>query len=296
MNPIALFLWLAVLPGVFEPVPAAGAAEGVDAGIAPPPPLDAKVAAREEALSLMTPGREAEAVVRLEAIKDQWPDDKQIRLALGRAYLALKQHEKALGEFSPLLREDPNSVAANLGKAEALLGLGDGRSALAPAKMATSLAPENPLAWLLLGQALMHDSNQDYPRAEEALRKAVQLAPDGREIRLALARALSYQKKVDEAVTELKAALQAHPDDIGIMIKLSESYFVLRKLDEADALLKNVLSRDPENAEAKRVQSEVAGRKSYNFWVILLAAILIPLLVVGIRWMKKGRVVKGGEE
>jgi tetratricopeptide (TPR) repeat protein len=219
---------------------------------------------------------------------------QDIATLLGEAQglIQQRQFEKALPKLNSALKLDPNSVLCNLAKAEALLGLSDGRGALTYAKMATTLAPENGRGWQLAGEAYLLDSNQDYPRAEEAFRQGMAAVPGSLDLRLGLARALSYQRKVEEAVLELKKALEVFPDDLTVMTKLAESYFVLRKLDQADELLERVLARDPGNADAKRIREGVEGRRSYNFWVIALAAILIPAFYFGVRWLKKGRVPK----
>ncbi len=222
------------------------------------------------------------------------PAPPPIEQALRQCREALRagQFERALQECNAALRLDPNRVEAMLAKTRALLALGDGRSALAPARMATSLAPDSAEAFFLLGQAYLHDLNQDYPRAEEALRKAAELDPVSRDVRLSLAKALSFQKRVEEAIAELRLAHERHPDDTAVMVKLAESYYVLRKLDLAERYIKEALEKNPADPDALRVQDQVRSRQSYNFWVILLAAIIIPSLWFGIRWLKRGRVVK----
>lgn len=220
------------------------------------------------------------------------PAPRQGFVERGREYLEQGLFEKALVEFKEALKADPNDVAANLGRAKALLSLGDGRSALRWAKMATVLAPENVAAWEVLGNVYLHDSNQDYPRAEEAFRKELEVDPNRLEGSLSLARALSFEKKVEEAVIVLRRAVEHHPENTSLMVKLAESYYVLRKLDKAEELVREVLAKDPSSSEARRVLDQVEGRQAYNFWVLALSAVLIPLIYFGIRWMKKGRIPK----
>jgi cytochrome c-type biogenesis protein CcmH/NrfG len=255
-------------------------------------PIEPQEADVLEALGLAEKGQNIAAISKLETLKTKLPSEKRIHKALGRAYLAESLFEKALWEYGDLIRLDPNDPEANRGRAEALLGLGDGRAAIRSAKMATTLEPENAAAWHLLGEVYLHESNQDYPRAEEAFRKELEADPESVKGSLGVAKALSYQKKVNEAVSELKKVALRQPDNLIVKIKLAESYYVLRKLGDAEDMLDQVLAKDPSRADALMILEQVRGRKSYHFWVLFWAAVLIPAFYFGVRWMKKGRTPK----
>jgi tetratricopeptide (TPR) repeat protein len=213
-------------------------------------------------------------------------------LEQGRQHLEQKQFQQALNDFSEVLKTEPKNVPANLGRARALLGLGDGPKALGPARMACELQPQNEQAWMVLGDAYAHQATQDFPRAAEAYQKALDLDPKDREAGLGLARALNYMKEVDQAIGVMESVLRHHPDDVLAMVKLAESYYAVRKLDRAEELIDRALGLAPENPEARRVADQVRARRTYNFWVPIIAIIAFPLIYLLVRFMRKGRVPK----
>lgn len=202
------------------------------------------------------------------------------------------QYQKSLDDFSEILKTNKNSVEANIGRAESLIGLGDGRAALPCAKMAVSLDVDNPKAWHALGDVYLNEGSQDYPQAEVAFRKEVELSPQSREGHIKLAYALNFQKKVYQSIAELKAALSQYPNDIPIMLKLAEIYYVNRDFHLADQYVQDVLQIEPANTEAIKIQREISGSRNYYYWVIGVSAVIIPLFFFGIRLLKKGRTVK----
>jgi len=214
------------------------------------------------------------------------------RIALGRAYLARDMFQQSLIEFSEVLKKNPNQVTANLGRADSLIGLGDARKAIGPAKLITAIEPKSARAWLTLGRAYINEQVADYPRAQDAFKHALELMPDSRDAALGLASALSFAKKVEQAIEVLQKLHRKLPGDIPIIIRLAESYYAIRKLDRAEKLINEALAADPENSDAIRVRDQIRSRQAYNFWVPVIAVIAFPLLFLLIRWMKKGRVPK----
>jgi tetratricopeptide (TPR) repeat protein len=228
----------------------------------------------------------------VETLKKDYPTDHAVRILSGEVCLQQHHYQQALEDFSEVIKTDKNSVEANIGRAESLVGLGDARAALPWAKMAVSLDGDNPRAWHILGVVYLDDTNQDYPRAEEAFRKEIELAPDSREGRLKLAYALNYQKKVYQSVEELKTALARQPQDVTIMLKLAEIYYVNRELDKAEELVRDAVQIDPNNTEALKIMGQIKSGRWYYYWVIGVSAVVIPLFFFGMRWLKKGRTIK----
>lgn len=213
-------------------------------------------------------------------------------LEQGEEHLKQEKYQQALNDFSEILKSDSKNLPANLGRARALLGLGDGPKAVGPARMVCEQEPDNMAAWMVLGDAYSHENTQDYPRAAEAYQKVLDLDPKNRRAGLRLARALSYKKEVDQAIGVLEGVLKHHPEDVLVLVKLAESYFAIRKLDRAEELLKRAQELAPDNPEVKRVADQVSSRRAYNFWVPIIAIIAFPLIYLLIRFMRKGRVPK----
>jgi cytochrome c-type biogenesis protein CcmH/NrfG len=213
-------------------------------------------------------------------------------LEQGEEHLKQEKYQQALNDFSEILKTDPKHSAANLGRARALLGLGDGPKAVGPARLVCEQEPGNAAAWMVLGDAYAHENTQDYPRAAEAYRKVLDLDPGNRRAGLMLARALSFKKEVDQAIAVLEGTLEHHPEDVLLLVKLAESYYVIRKLDRAEQLLARAQKLSPDNPEVRRVADQVNSRRAYNFWVPIIAIITFPLIYLLIRFMRKGRVPK----
>ncbi len=216
--------------------------------------------------------------------------DADLLLKRGEEHLAREQYQQALNDFSEVLKSEPQDPGANLGRARALLGLGDGPKAVGPARLACELDPRSAPAWMVLGDAYAHEATQDFPRAAEAYRQVLKLDPQNRRAGLKLARALSYQKEVEQAIAVLEGVLQHHPEDVRVLLKLAESYYAIRKLDRAEELLGRALDADPENPEARRVAGQIRARRAYNFWVPVIAIIAFPLIYLLVRLMRRGRV------
>jgi predicted Zn-dependent protease len=256
-----------------------------DAGAGP-------AALRAEGLEHLEKGNIQEAVERLEKARASMPGDLDLLLLLGSAYLKLEKFQQALNDYSAVLKKDPRHYQANLGRAQALIGLGDGQKAAGPARLAAELRSDSAEAWTILGDAYAHEGHQDYPRAAEAYRKALDRDPENLVAGMRLARTLSFKKEVEQAIQVLERLRKHHPESLELLTKLAESYYAIRKLDRARELVDRALREDPDNPEAKRVLGQIEGRQAYNFWVPVIALAAFPLLYLLIRWMKRGRVPK----
>jgi len=237
-------------------------------------------------------GEVTEAIKLLGQARALGAEDKELRIAMGRAYLLREMYQKALIEFSEVIKKDPNNIAANIGRAESLTGLGDARKAVGPARLVTEIEPQNAEAWEALGDAYLHEQLQEHHKAQAAFRKVLELRPGDREAALKLARALSFAKEVEQAIEVLEGLVEKDPDDMAVLVKLAESYYAIRKLDKAMSLVEKALDADPEDSEAQRVREQIEARQSYNFWVPVIAIIAFPLLYLLVRWMRKGKLPK----
>jgi len=213
-------------------------------------------------------------------------------LEQGEEHLKQEKYQQALNDFSEVLKSEPRNLPANLGRARALLGLGDGPKAVGPARLVCEQEPENLAAWMVLGDAYAHENTQDFPRAAEAYQKALDLDPQNKNAGLKLARALSFTKEVDQAIGVLEDVLKHHPEDVLVLVKLAESYYAVRKLDRAEELLGRARKLAPDSPEVRRVADQIGSRRAYNFWVPVIAIIAFPLIYLLVRFMRKGRIPK----
>lgn len=83
------------------------------------------------------------------------------------------------------------------------------------------------------------------------------------QVRLELARVLSYQKKYDESIKEYQEVLKAHPDDAEIQLELATIYAYKGDRQTAAALLKEIKIGDDPEAK-KKMANIFAILKDYS--------------------------------
>jgi len=243
-----------------------------------------------DARALLDGGDAPAAAAKAEALLKEHPDHRGARMLLGDAYLAQKKYQHALNAYSAVLLKDGKDAQACSGRARALVGLADVPKAIIWAKKATELAPDDLNGWYVLGEIYLHEKYLDAPRAEATFRQVLVLKPGDRKARLQLARALSYQKKVADAIVLLEALAAERPEDWEVQLKLAESYYAMRKLTPAEQVLEKILAAQPDHPGALRLIDEVRSRRSFLFWVPIGALILLPLLYLLFRRLKRGKM------
>jgi Flp pilus assembly protein TadD len=193
--------------------------------------LDRAIAAAPEATRLHHPrglalrilGRTEEARAALTqagtvgvACPDPWWEGVRglvggARLALvrGRQALAAQRPADALAAFDQALAADPESSAAAVGRAAALVALDRVEDAAAWLVDLVTRHPDNAEAWYNLG--ILAGRQGQIESSVGALRRAVALRPDDLEARLRLAEALRAGGAGEEAMLELGLAELANP-------------------------------------------------------------------------------------
>ena len=168
-----------------------------------------------------------------------FPKIAEIHYVLGEAYLGQNKVEPALGAFREVVSLEPNSPLAQfrLGQAlaradrfreaashlEAARDLGQGSAAvrlelstvylklgrpdaaLQEAKAASTLNPEEPLSYSLMG--LSAAASRDYDAAFEYFSKEVSLAPDSPEAYVRIGRLYDVQGKPEKALEAYRTAI-----------------------------------------------------------------------------------------
>jgi predicted AlkP superfamily phosphohydrolase/phosphomutase/tetratricopeptide (TPR) repeat protein len=120
-------------------------------------------------------GHPALALEHLEAVRATNPDHPQLLHSLAETYLALRRWPDAQATAERLLELDPGSAPAHLTLARCFLRQDQAENAAAAALEAVGLQFGNPQGHLLLGMALV--SLENWPAADNALRKHLQLNP-----------------------------------------------------------------------------------------------------------------------
>ena len=158
---------------------------------------------------------------------------------IGEAHLAVGEIGPALAEFDRLIEQNPARALPRIRRARALLGGGLGDVAVAEAKAAVELEPENPLAYQTLAWVEQHDvfgrlrrGDFDRQAALAAYRKAKELEPENVLTRQNLAILLEFDDEgfryspeadLDAAIAEYEALVE-DLDDHGLDDNLAIAY------------------------------------------------------------------------
>jgi tetratricopeptide (TPR) repeat protein len=180
-----------------------------------------------------------------------------------------KQHEAAAEKIRIGLERSPQSSNGYHTLSGVLDVLGRSEEALAAARKAVDVEPDNPVALRHLGVLL--GRTERLAEAAKFLRRAVDLLPGIAEFHVALSQVLFRLARVDEAIA---AALDAIDRDPSWSNVYSHCAFLLEskgELREAEQLLRRAINLAPEHAHAERSLSQVLAKQN-KFGEAVLAA------------------------
>ena len=133
------------------------------------------------------------------------------------------------------LRLQPDSSEGLLALGMALTEGGHNAEALQTLRRATTIAPQNDVAWDLLGYVCHYAGLLD--EGERAYRRSVELNPTTMRIYWMHARLLLQQGHADKAEQEVRKVLAAHPDQFKAMPYLGDFLYYQDKREEAATVL-----------------------------------------------------------
>jgi TolB-like protein/DNA-binding winged helix-turn-helix (wHTH) protein/Tfp pilus assembly protein PilF len=149
--------------------------------------------------------------------------------------------KRALQHFEKAVELDPNYAMAHAGVADSYASFATYRilspreaypKARAAAEKALKLDPQLSEAYSTLGLvSLYHD--WDWPAAERAFRRAIQLKPDNAEAHNRYALALAWFERFDEALDEIRRAADLNPLLPRMKVNASQILYHARRYDEA---------------------------------------------------------------
>lgn len=158
--------------------------------------------------------------------------------------------QRALDTFEQAVVARPKSAIAHAGLAEALLMLphlaldaGSTTRAKQAAETAVKLDARLGAAHAALGAARML-ADLDFRGAEESLKRAIELEPRSVTARVYLARLLSAQGRLDEALTVAQRAASLDPVSPLTGVQVGIVLYGQRKFDEAARQFRGVLDRE----------------------------------------------------
>ncbi len=166
-------------------------------------------------------------------------------VALGKAYVALRNFSRANTAYAEAVLRDPNL-------AEAWYGLGITFRSLAEAQLNHTAKPAgNTAEWKrLLDQSLA------------ALTRAVALAPDSPRAHLILGESLRDSGKLADAIPEYQAAIRLAPEREAAYLGLATTYWKRGDFDEAVPQLDRALQLSPRDPEANAILADILERRN----------------------------------
>lgn len=149
-------------------------------------------------------GQAKEANILFTALLADYPNDFEVKLNYGESLLWNNNFTDAKIYYNGLVTEDPNSFAAQLGFANTLSNLKEYESALSVVNTALEVSPGNPNAltskkYIYLGYAYQNQQGQNYEKAEELLKKNLELFENDKDTLLNLANLYLIWNQLDKA-------------------------------------------------------------------------------------------------
>ncbi len=183
-----------------------------------------------------------EAIVELQAVLDQEPDNTDALAILGGVYLTQEKIDEAIAELNQALSIEPDHPLAlsNLCGALALQGA---ENALDICKQAVFFRPEDADAFTGLGVA--HARQGQFDEAIAAFQEAIQLEPDHEWAHNNLGYTYINMEQFDEAIVALNEAVRAAPDNAQAHYNLGLAYANQEQFEEAVPAYQEALRLDP---------------------------------------------------
>jgi tetratricopeptide (TPR) repeat protein len=186
------------------------------------------------------------AVEQLEQIRKLDPKDTESGLWLVRLYRLTGDASKAENVLGDLLKQEPDNEGVIEQAAQLMLDRGRAQEAVTLLQGATARKPSGKLSDLL-GDA--YTLLRDFPNAEVAYRKALDVEPDEPGHRRGLAQTLASEGKFKEALAEYQRLAESDPDDPESYLHLAEMHRQLHQLDEAEKDIVQAKQRAPGNLQ-----------------------------------------------
>jgi len=188
------------------------------------------------------------AILLLQRIIAQKPDEALLHFELGYAYSELKRNDDAASAYRRALELDPKLVAAHMNLGLVLLD-SDPAAALASFRHAADLTPTDGLPHYFEGRAL--ERSGKLPEAIEEYRSAAAMTPKDADMQMALASALLNAGKFSEAEKQFHTTLALEPDAAPPKLGLAESLLREQKLQDAADAYAAYLTQVPGDREAR---------------------------------------------
>lgn len=203
-------------------------------------------AARSAGTLLFNARRYEEARTRFRTAVDQNRSSAEDWFNLGRAQLALEDYAAAGESWQQAARLQPDAVAAHVGAVRVALRQGDPATATKLAQSLVAKLPENPIAWMLAGEAAA--ARTEHAEASRAFTRSFVLRPTG------LAAVGDHRARVAGGLARpeqpLENWLAREPGDLAARRLLAEHFIRVERQPAAVGQLAQLLERQPNDVVA----------------------------------------------
>jgi tetratricopeptide (TPR) repeat protein len=176
------------------------------------------------------------------------PTDQEASLWLARLYRLHNQPEKAEHVLRAMLKDDPENDAAVEQLTQLLLDQNKAEDAIALLEGMTARTPSASM-YDLLGDA--YTQTHDFPKAEGAYRKAVDLDPSELNHLRGLGQTLLSEEKYSDALVVYQKLVDLMPDEADNYLRIAQIYRELHQLDKAEENLVKARQYAPGSLEVR---------------------------------------------
>lgn len=190
---------------------------------------------------------------------------------LGNLKLAQKLYEDAARAYQDALSRNPDSVDALRGLMNARVAQNQADKAIAAAHAQIAKSPANSSFYDLLGTTLFF-SKKDFPGAEAALAKSVNLDAHNSDALFKLCEVQASKGNMDRAIATAKQGLNDNPRNADLYILLGRFYESKSDLQQAEAAYRSALNLNPQHPVASNNLAKLMLQKGGNLDVALSLA------------------------
>jgi tetratricopeptide (TPR) repeat protein len=176
-----------------------------------------------------------EAVGLFQAAIDIRPDFPEARAHLGRMLVFGGASKRALDVVAPALLQHPDNPDLLAVRAAARKQLKDPQAALADAEHATQVAPGNENAVAVL--AALYADQRDYGHAIDVVTAAIVRRPDSVDLREVLTNLYLLSSQPEKAEEQMRRVIELKPAELAPRAQLAAYLRRARKLDSAQSVL-----------------------------------------------------------
>jgi tetratricopeptide (TPR) repeat protein len=208
---------------------------------------------------LMAAGDEDQARMILENAVDSKSPETKVLQTLGKLYYEAKDYAKAARMFDMARKAEPLDSKWLVELARVYNQSGDRDNQINILRQLVTTDADDLDNRRRLAQLLVEAER--YPEAERYAREVLEIDVLDMTAQQALGDALLAQRKLDAAIEIYTTALEIDDKHDPARLHLAQAYLAKGEKQKAENEVAKVIARDPDNAEAKKIQTEIAKVK-----------------------------------